>query len=165
MNRSRAFTLIELMVVILILAIIAAVAFPTYQHYKQKAIASTTFSAVAATSDAKTLYLIEHGDLDGISVSPDGGELVADNGSLGVEYPQMENVLWEIRQAQSSVDANRMAILTLIDSIPGEGCLVIEEFGTLNMTPRIYTYTTAENNLGLNSPGIEDKLSEYGVGN
>jgi len=51
MNRKNGFTLIELMIVVAIVAILAAIALPTYQQYTKRAHFS---EVIAATGPAKT---------------------------------------------------------------------------------------------------------------
>lgn len=92
---ARAFTLVELMIVITIIAILAAVAVPLVGTYISDAGKAAAEANLAAAEKAVTLYFSEHGvyppaltpDLFrtvGTPSMPDGWELVYDpaNGSV-----------------------------------------------------------------------------------
>lgn len=58
---SKAFSLIELMVVIAIVALLAVVALPAYQQYVSKAKLSGAMSFFATQANAVKMYYTEHG--------------------------------------------------------------------------------------------------------
>ena len=62
-NRSieRGFTLIELMIVVAIIAILAAIAIPAYQNYLIRAQISEGFSLATAAKSAVWEYATDHG--------------------------------------------------------------------------------------------------------
>ncbi|MFQ2033894.1 prepilin-type N-terminal cleavage/methylation domain-containing protein [Aeromonas veronii] len=69
MKKQSGFTLIELMIVVAIVAILAAVALPAYQNYTKKARFS---EVIAATSGVKTAVELCYQNLSDLAVC-DGG--------------------------------------------------------------------------------------------
>jgi len=60
-SEQGGFTLIELMIVVAIIGILAAVAIPAYQDYTAKAQVSEAFSLASAAKSAVSLYYAETG--------------------------------------------------------------------------------------------------------
>ncbi len=78
-TRESGFTLIEVLVVVIIVAILAAVAFPIYQNYVKGAYASDAQSAIGSIYNAAQMYYQDIGEW------PDGLE------QLEPKYIQMQN--------------------------------------------------------------------------
>lgn len=61
-NRQSGFTLIEVLVVVIIVAILAAVAFPIYQQYVKSAYASDAQATIGAIVNASKMYYQDSGE-------------------------------------------------------------------------------------------------------
>ena len=62
-GKQKGFTLIELMIVVAIIGVLAAVAIPAYSDYTAKAQVSEAFSLAAAAKQNVSLFVNETGDL------------------------------------------------------------------------------------------------------
>ena len=71
-NRKKGFTLIELMVVVIIIGILAAVAVPIFRGQTKRAIASEGEALLGSVRTAELTYYAEHGSY--LDVSNGGGE-------------------------------------------------------------------------------------------
>ena len=60
-RQKKGFTIVELVIVIIIVAILTVVAVPVYQHHVEKARFTEAFTMLRAIADANTVYFIEHG--------------------------------------------------------------------------------------------------------
>lgn len=63
-SNQKGFTLIELMIVVAIIGILAAVALPQYQSYVQKSKFAETVSAVNQVKTAFQQFALEEGDIN-----------------------------------------------------------------------------------------------------
>jgi type IV pilus assembly protein PilA len=72
-NAQKGFTLIELMIVVAIIGILAALAIPAYQDYTIKSRVSEGASLSGAFKTAVEIYWSENGTLGGIATSGLGG--------------------------------------------------------------------------------------------
>jgi len=71
-NRKKGFTLIELMVVVIIVGILAAVAIPIFRGQTKRAIAAEGEALLGSVRTAELVYYAEHGTY--LDVSDGGGE-------------------------------------------------------------------------------------------
>ena len=101
-NKKKGFTLLELVVVIGIIALLAALAIPQYQSAKLSAIAATHNSNVRTMKSAAVLYLNENGDetgdlVNGVKNYLDGKELP----KVAKEIDASET--WEIKSENGAI--------------------------------------------------------------
>ena len=88
MTNKKGFTLIELMIVVAIIGILAAIALPAYQNYTRKAEFSETINATAAAKSAVEVCAQIEGALSDCDGGSNGipsnvvGELVTTDGEI-----------------------------------------------------------------------------------
>ncbi len=165
MLNRKGFTLVEIGVVLLILALLAAVAFPTYAWYYQRARMQTMLTIAASTNKAVLMYAVETGNLNGLSVPPDGGEIVASEGTLGVALPK-NGFAYDIQLFNSSTTPGNVLVVTTMDPPgPPMGCgnlvSINTNIGAINATAQV---TDPNNSFRLNKPQavLDDIAAEYG---
>ncbi len=61
-NSSQGFTLLELLVVVLIIGILAAIALPQYKNARDKAVISAFLPMINAIKEAEEVYFMTHGE-------------------------------------------------------------------------------------------------------
>ncbi|UCD55484.1 MAG: prepilin-type N-terminal cleavage/methylation domain-containing protein [Candidatus Omnitrophota bacterium] len=70
MFTKKSFTLVELLVVIIIVGILAAVSIPIFRGYIWKARFAEVYSVVGMIANGKRAYRVEHGTYEGIPSYP-----------------------------------------------------------------------------------------------
>lgn len=116
---SRAFTLIELMIVIAIIAILATIAIPSYTHYTQKAALSEMLRASAAYKSDVEICLYQTRTASGCSAGTNG---IQANKTDSNETKYLKSV----------------SVSNGIISVEGKGSL--ENYG-YKMTPKLANHT------------------------
>jgi type IV pilus assembly protein PilA len=76
-NRSRGFTLIELMIVVAIIGILASVAIPSFLNYQLTSKRSEAFANLSALAKAQKSYFAEYNTFIGVASEPAGALGVA----------------------------------------------------------------------------------------
>jgi type IV pilus assembly protein PilA len=71
-RNNKGFTLIELMIVVAIIGILAAISLPAYESYVTKSQTSEAYSLVTGAEDFVNGYYTNYGDLTSIPTNPEG---------------------------------------------------------------------------------------------
>ena len=82
---QSGFTLIELMIVIAIIGILAAIALPAYQDYTARAQATEGFQATSGVRTQITVYLSENGSLAGVGANGAVSSIAANLAGLYID--------------------------------------------------------------------------------
>lgn len=80
MCKSRGFTLIELMIVVAIIGILAAIALPAYQNYTIRSAERACLMETRAYATTLTVWLIDGAVIAELPAAPSGGACVSFSG-------------------------------------------------------------------------------------
>ncbi|GAA5071102.1 pilin [Lysobacter panacisoli] len=103
MKKQQGFTLIELMIVVAIIAILAAIALPAYQDYVAR---SQVSEAMSLASGAKTAVAEKYGDTGDFSGIDNAAAGLADEASINGKYVESVAVADGVITAEFSDSAS-----------------------------------------------------------
>ena len=154
MRSNKGFTLVELMVVVAIVAILAAVAIPMYSSFRQKSKVGTTVNSAAGVMRALQGWYERNQTFSNITVDPNGGALRQNSGSgpirVGSGLPAINNVTWDITNADDTTIRISWAF--------SAGCAAVcDGYYQMTCNPtndvcNMVIFLDAQNTLGFNKP-------------
>lgn len=116
---QKGFTLIELMVVMSILAILAAVALPNYMFIKEKAVLGKSIREGAKVLDSLEIYYNEVGSFEGLNLpDPEGGVVMGPDGFSGIIIPKSAGVTWGVTPLAKDSACIEVCDTTYIFGVP-----------------------------------------------
>ncbi|MFC6166345.1 pilin [Acinetobacter terrestris] len=93
MNAQKGFTLIELMIVVAIIGILAAIAIPQYQNYVARSNVAAAVSTLSANKTGLEEYVMEYGEFpDGTTKPKEADDTDPDNIIPAVRGERMEDL-------------------------------------------------------------------------
>jgi len=96
LSTRHGFTLIELMIVVLILGIIVAIAFPAYTNQVQKTRrADATTALLGAAQQLERCFTRTNSYLGCLDLDPDG--IISENGHYDIEIPELTGTTYTLK--------------------------------------------------------------------
>ena len=122
MNKTRGFTLIEIMIVVAIIAILAAIAIPSYQSYLKKARRADAQSFMSTLATRQQQYLL---DARAYAVDPDAVT------TLGTVTPTSVANFYDITVTAGATVTPPSFLITAVPkgAQAGDGTLTLDSLG------------------------------------
>ena len=106
MNAQKGFTLIELMIVVAIIGILAAIAIPAYQDYIARSQVSEAFALTAGQKTAISEYAQINGEYPSASTNPTAASLKTTGTYAEAEVENGTGVITVTMEGAGTVNAN-----------------------------------------------------------
>lgn len=148
---KKGFTLVELMVVVAIVAILAAVALPMFGTFRQKAKVSSVIKSCTGATTALQNWYSEYNSFSGLNVNATGGALRHGTSRIGAGLPLISDVEWAIENP--SISSVRVT-WNFLRACPTNTCNGYWELTCDNNNDKceVQIRLDAADSLGLNTP-------------
>lgn len=107
MKKQQGFTLIELMIVVAIIGILAAIAIPSYQDYQKKAKVSEMLTALSPAKSAVSEFILSNNTTDWTAIT------VAEAGVRDISTENISSITWKVGTGIEAAGHNDLTGLTI----------------------------------------------------
>lgn len=123
-NKNKGFTLIELMIVVAIIGILAAIALPAYQSYTERARFTEVTNATAAAKTAVEICYSTTNDLTACDQASNGipADITAAAGIVGLSTDN--GIIIASKPTDSPINGTAAATYTLTPTVSGSNNLI-----------------------------------------
>nr|WP_180113006.1 pilin [Acinetobacter sp. YH12073] len=153
---QKGFTLIELMIVVAIIGILAAIAIPQYQNYVARSNVAAAVSTLSANKTGLEEYVMEYGEFpDGTTPKvvgkPDDPDTEGDQSVAAVRGETVEDL---------GINISTLGEITLEDLADGKGIIRLQfQQGNPGVRGKVVQYYRSENGGWVCQTNIDEKYA------